>query len=214
MALALALALGKEWTGGIVVSVIGMLLVLVLVLQLWWVGYIVWIAVYRGSSGRRGYRISLVVGIVVCGKGIVKVRLGGRGGIAVAVAVAVVVVVEVDVKDGRGRGGCGCKLLPVPVTRRSVTSALGSSHLRTACGYVLGWPLACMHDLPIHVCTCCLELAHLCHHNKSADSMANGRPKSVRVGSMYESWNPTFALSRSSPLQKRPLQSTDTCHTP
>lgn len=180
VALALALALGKEWTGGIVVSVIGMLLVLVLVLQLWWVGYIVWIAVYRGSSGRRGYRISLVVGIVVCGKGIVKVRLGGRGGIAVAVAVAVVVVVEVDVKDGRGRGGCGCKLLPVP----------------------------------IHVCTCCLELAHLCHHNKSADSMANGRPKSVRVGSMYESWNPTFALSRSSPLQKRPLQSTDTCHTP
>lgn len=96
VALALALALGKEWTGGIVVSVIGMLLVLVLVLQLWWVGYIVWIAVYRGSSGRRGYRISLVVGIVISGKGIVKVRLGGRGGIAVG---------EIDVKDGRGRGG-------------------------------------------------------------------------------------------------------------
>jgi hypothetical protein len=93
LAVALAVALDKERTGGIVVSVVGLLL---LVLVQLWVGYIVWIAVYRGSRGSRGYRISLVVGIVISGKGIVKVRLGGRGGIAVG---------EIDVKDGRGRGG-------------------------------------------------------------------------------------------------------------
>lgn len=78
------------------------------------VGYIVWIVVCRGSGSSRG----------VGGKGVVKVCLGGRGGIAVVVSVvvvvdagvgmcvevlrsvvieAVVIVLGINAKDGRGR---------------------------------------------------------------------------------------------------------------
>jgi hypothetical protein len=92
------------------------------------IGYIVWIAVYRGSSSSRSYRVSFVVGIAVGGKGVVEVCLRGRGGIAIVVAVVavvgvgmtealegtcidvlevvegVVIVLGINVKDGRG--GC------------------------------------------------------------------------------------------------------------
>jgi hypothetical protein len=65
------------------------------------IGYIVWIAVYRGSSGSRGYRVSFVVSVAVGGKGVVEVCLGGRGGIAVVVAVVVVVGMNVaEALDG------------------------------------------------------------------------------------------------------------------
>ena len=99
---------------------------LVLLVDLW-VGYIVRIAVYRGSSGSRGHRVSFVVCIGVVGKGVVEVRLRGRCGIAVVsevvgvvaggtgdevvgsivgigIEIAVVVVLGINVKDGRGRG--------------------------------------------------------------------------------------------------------------
>lgn len=91
------------------------------------IGYIVRVAVYRSSGGSRGYRVSFVVGISVVGKGVVKVRLRGRCGIAVVgevvavvvggtgdevvgsivgigIEIAVVVVLGINVKDGRGRG--------------------------------------------------------------------------------------------------------------
>jgi hypothetical protein len=118
--------LDEERSRGIVVGLVCLWLVRLLVLLLHVrVGYIVWIAVYRGSGGSRGYRVSLVVGIAIGGKGVVEVCLGGRGGIAVVVAVVVieagvgvvmgievevvlaegvVVVVGINVKDGRGRG--------------------------------------------------------------------------------------------------------------
>ena len=66
-----------------------------------WVGYIVRVAVCRGSGSSRGYRVSFVVGICVVGKGVVEVRLCGRGGIIAVVGEIVVVgVVGGRVGDG------------------------------------------------------------------------------------------------------------------
>jgi hypothetical protein len=111
---------------GVVLLLLLLLLLVLVVLDLW-VGYIVRIAVYRGSGGGRGDRVSFVVCIGVVGKGVVEVCLRGRCGIAVVgeavgvvvgsigdevvgsivdieVNVGVVVVLGINVKDGRGRG--------------------------------------------------------------------------------------------------------------
>jgi hypothetical protein len=121
----LAGALDEERSRGIVVRLVCLWVVWLLVLLHMGVGDVVWIAVYRGSGGSRGDRVSFVVGIAIGGKGVVEVCLCGRGGIAVVVVMVVVeagvgvavgvdvevvlaervvVVVGINVKDGRGRG--------------------------------------------------------------------------------------------------------------
>ena len=77
-------------------------MVMLMLVELLRIGYIALCgAVCR--CGRRCYRVSFLVDMVVSGKCIVKVRLRGCRGIGVGVGI-VVVVVDIDVKDGRGRG--------------------------------------------------------------------------------------------------------------
>ena len=85
-----------------------MLMVMLMLVELLRIGYIALCgAVCR--CGRRCYRVSFLVDMVVSGNCIVKVRLRGCRGTGVGVGIVggvgiVVVVVDIDVKDGRGRG--------------------------------------------------------------------------------------------------------------
>ena len=56
-------------------------------------------------------------------------------------------------------------------------------------------------DLPTHICTRCLELAHVSDRSKGADTMADGRSKDVRVGRAYVRKLKPYLLSPHGPVR-------------